>query len=83
MKVIIACSSLQDYVDAAQSRAGTNHPVIYLNQLYHRDPDEMSRTIRLHVLKSEAIQYRLKDIRRSTSDILFGGVKSRVLWILL
>ena len=46
MKVIIACSSLQDYVDAAQSRAGTNHPVIYLNQLYHRDPDEMRGHIR-------------------------------------
>ncbi len=46
MKVIIACNSLQDYVDAAQSRAGTNHPVIYLNQLYHRDPDEMRGHIR-------------------------------------
>ena len=45
MKVIIACSSLRDYVDYAQSRAGTNHPVIYLNKLYHRDPDEMREHI--------------------------------------
>lgn len=50
MKVIIACSSLQDYVDVAQCRVGTNHPVIYLNKLYHRDPDEM----REHI--SEAFQ---------------------------
>ena len=55
MKTILACSSLQDYVDFAQRRAGTDYPVVYLNKLYHRDPDEM----RGHIW--EAIQQLSED----------------------
>ena len=43
--VILACSSLTEYVEAAQERARTAFPVIYLNRLYHRDPREMQQHI--------------------------------------
>ena len=43
--VILACSSLTEYVEAAQERARTAFPVIYLNRLYHRDPKEMQQHI--------------------------------------
>ena len=45
--VILSCSSLKDYVEAAQRAVGTAFPVIYLNRVYHRDPQEM----REHVLE--------------------------------
>lgn len=43
--VILACSSLMDYVNAAQKKVGTDHPVLYMNRVYHRDPGEMRRHI--------------------------------------
>ena len=36
--VILACSSLMDYVNAAQKKVGTELPVLYMNRVYHRDP---------------------------------------------
>ena len=45
--VILSCSSLKNYVEAAQRAVGTAFPVIYLNRFYHRDPQEM----REHVLE--------------------------------
>ena len=45
--VILSCSSLKDYAEAAQRAVGTAFPVIYLNRVYHRDPQEM----REHVLE--------------------------------
>ena len=45
--VILSCSSLKDYVEAAQRAVGTAFPVMYLNRVYHRDPQEM----REHVLE--------------------------------
>lgn len=43
--VILACSSLMDYVNAAQEKVGTDFPVLYMNRVYHRDPKEMRRHI--------------------------------------
>ncbi|MBO5995124.1 MAG: DUF1638 domain-containing protein [Firmicutes bacterium] len=43
--VILACSSLKDYVEEAQRRLGTEIETIYLNRLYHRDPNEMREHI--------------------------------------
>ncbi len=43
--VILACSSLMDYVNAAQEKVGTDLPVLYMNRVYHRDPKEMRRHI--------------------------------------
>ena len=43
--VILACSSLTEYVEEAQRRCGTDLPVIYMNRLYHRDPKEMQTHI--------------------------------------
>ena len=43
--VILACSSLMDYVNAAQKKVGTELPVLYMNRVYHRDPKEMRRHI--------------------------------------
>ncbi len=45
--VILSCSSLKDYVEEAQRKAGTDIPVIYVSKLYHRDPNEM----REHILE--------------------------------
>lgn len=45
---ILACSSLTEYVEEAQKNAGTAYPVVYLNRLYHRDPEEM----RAHILQA-------------------------------
>jgi len=44
--VIISCSTLREYVNAAQEKAGTRYPVMEMDRLYHRDPVEM----REHVL---------------------------------
>lgn len=41
MTVIIACSSLSEYIEYAQKKVGTDHPVYYLDRKYHRDPAEM------------------------------------------
>lgn len=43
--VVLACSSLKDYVEEAQRKAGSSYPVTYLNRMYHRDPKEMRRHI--------------------------------------
>ena len=43
--VILGCSSLKDYIDEAQRKVNTNYPVLYLNRLYHRDPNEMREHI--------------------------------------
>ena len=45
--VILSCTSLKDYVEEAQRKAGTDIPVIYVSKLYHRDPNEM----REHILE--------------------------------
>lgn len=46
--IILGCSSLKDFIDHAQKKAGTEYPVKYLNRLYHRDPAEM----REHVIEA-------------------------------
>ena len=51
MKTILACSSLRDYVDFAQRRVKTDYPVVYLDKIYHRDPEEMREHIKEALLK--------------------------------
>ena len=48
--VILACSSFSHYIRAAQEKVGTRIPVIWLNQVYHRDPKEM----REHIIEALA-----------------------------
>jgi len=43
--MILACSSLLDYVNQAQKTMGTNYPVTFLNRKYHADPKKMRRHI--------------------------------------
>ena len=43
--VILACSSLKDYVEEAQRKVSSDFPVVYLNRIYHRDPREMREHI--------------------------------------
>ena len=43
--MILACSSLKDYVEEAQRKLGTEIPVVYLSRKYHRDPQEMKEHI--------------------------------------
>ena len=44
--IILACSSLTEYVEAAQERVGTRMQVRYLDRIYHRDPAEMQEHIK-------------------------------------
>ena len=44
--IILACSSLTEYVEAAQASVGTKMRVRYLNRIYHRDPAEMQEHIK-------------------------------------
>lgn len=43
--MILACSSLMDYVNAAQKKMNTNYPVTWLNRSYHADPKKMRQHI--------------------------------------
>ena len=47
--IILACSSLTEYVEAAQKKVGTQMPVIYLNRIYHRNPVEMQEHIKMEL----------------------------------
>ncbi len=44
-QVLFACSSLKDYVDAAQQICGTEIPVIYLDKKNHVEPSNMKQCI--------------------------------------
>ncbi|MGN0293270.1 MAG: DUF1638 domain-containing protein [Lachnospiraceae bacterium] len=54
--VILACSSLNSHVNAAQEKMGTDYPVIYVDRKYHEDPKQMRQHImdELKFLPSEA-----------------------------
>ena len=43
--VILACSSLRDYVNEAQKKRNTEYPVIWLSEAYHVDPQKMHQHI--------------------------------------
>lgn len=43
--VILACSNLKDYVEAAQEVNHTAYPVIYLDKKYHMEPGIMRQVI--------------------------------------
>ena len=58
--VILACTSLKDYVDEAQKRLGTNIKAISVSRLYHRDPKEM----REHILE------KLDNLPEGTENVL-------------
>ncbi len=40
-KMILACTSLKDYVVQTQNILNTDYPVTYVSRIYHRDPKEM------------------------------------------
>lgn len=44
--VILACSSLAEYIEAAQKKTGTRMKVRYLDRIYHRNPAEMQEHIK-------------------------------------
>lgn len=44
--VILACSTLQEYVETAQKKMKTTHPVIFLDKKYHVDPKDMQKHIK-------------------------------------
>lgn len=43
--IILSCSSLEAYVDAAQKKQKTDHPVLYLDRKYHMEPRVMKEKI--------------------------------------
>ena len=47
-RMILACTSLKDYVTQTQNILNTDYPVTYVSRLYHRDPQEM----REHLLEA-------------------------------
>lgn len=58
--IVIACDSLREYVEAAQKRAHTDYPVLFMDKKYHRDPAEM----REHLIKT------LRDLPESVETVL-------------
>lgn len=44
--VILACSTLQEYVEAAQKKMKTTYPVIFLDKKYHVNPKDMQKHIK-------------------------------------
>ncbi len=45
-RVVLGCSSLELYIAAAQDAAGTDHPVVLMDRVYHSEPADM----RAHLL---------------------------------
>ena len=45
--VILSCSTLTDYVQAAQETCHTDFPVVFLDRRYHVEPNRM----RAHILE--------------------------------
>ena len=43
--VILACTTLTEYVKKAQERCGTAYPIVELDRKYHDDPADMRRHI--------------------------------------
>ncbi len=43
--VVLSCSSLKDYIEAAQKACGTEIPVVYLDKKYHAEPADMKQCI--------------------------------------
>ena len=40
-RVVLGCSSLEAYIDAAQAAAGTDYPVVLMDRAYHSEPADM------------------------------------------
>ncbi len=47
--MILTCSSLKEYVDAAQKEMNTEHPVTVIDRIYHAEPDKMKEVIRSEI----------------------------------
>ena len=41
--VILACTTLIEYVEKAQERCGTAYPIVELDRKYHDEPADMRR----------------------------------------
>lgn len=50
---ILTCSSLQMYVDLAQQRMKTQHPIIMIDRLYHVEPERMKQVIQEELEKQK------------------------------
>ena len=46
MTVILSCSSLLEYVNAAQKTMGTHWPVVVVDRSHHVEPAEMKQVIK-------------------------------------
>ena len=46
MTVILCCSSLLEYVNAAQKAMGTHWPVVVVDRSHHVEPAEMKQVIK-------------------------------------
>ncbi len=52
--VILACSSLNSHVNAAQDKMATNYPVVNVDRKYHEDPKQMKEQITEKIRKLPA-----------------------------
>lgn len=43
--VILACTSLIDYINEAQRSQGTQYPIIAVDKVYHKEPEQMKQVI--------------------------------------
>ena len=51
--VILSCTTLTDYVRAAQEKYGTDYPVVFADRNFHVEPSEM----REHILEVLALAH--------------------------
>lgn len=51
---ILACSSLDQYVDAAQKKMKTNYPVVIIDRKYHEEPKRMREKLMEAIKELEA-----------------------------
>lgn len=71
--VLLACSALEAYIDAAQARVGTAYPVVYVDKTHHEQPKEM----RLRLMKALGAIYQKycqqfdQEMARMLLDIYF------------
>lgn len=51
--LILTCSSLETYVQRAQERMHTSHPVLVIDRIYHVEPETMKQVIRQELEKRD------------------------------
>ena len=79
MTVILSCSSLKEYVDAAQKAMGTDWPVVVVDRSHHAEPDEMKQVVK-ETIEEIIRKHGLIHYHEQNPD---QPAESRVEWIMI